>query len=142
MHRDGALSPGASGEDAARARRAPLKALIVGTVLQLLAAVLVHFVPSLVRANTYPVLAGTFALATGFLLARAARGSRYSRQLRNGFLTGAVSTFAGAGLFCLLGHLPLELLPTAVATGGVAGAVGVLPGAASVRPARKLVGSQ
>ena len=137
MHRDGALSPGASGEDAARARRAPLKALIVGTVLQLLASGLVHLVPPLARANMYPVLAGTFALTTGFLLARAARGSRYSRQLRHGFLTGAVSSLAGAGLFCLLGHLPLELLPTAVGTGGVAGAVGVVPGAASVRPDRQ-----
>ena len=137
MHRDGALSTGVSDASAGRERRAPLKATIVGTVLQLLASGLVHLVPLLVRANIYPVLAGTFAMATGFLLARAARGSRYSRQLRNGFLTGGVSTLAGAGLFCLLGHLPLELLPTAVGTGGVAGAVGVLPGAASVRPDRQ-----
>jgi hypothetical protein len=136
VHRDGALIPGGSGEAAARARRAPLKALIVGTLLQLLCTGVVHLVPALLRGNTYPVLAGVAALATGFLLARAARGSRFSRQLRNGFLTGAGSSLAGAGLFCLLGHLPLELLPTAVGTGGVAGAVGVLPGAASVRPAR------
>ena len=103
----------------------------------LLATGVVHFVPPLLRGNAYPVLAGVAALATGFLLARAARGTRYSRQLRNGFFTGGVSSLVGAGLFALLGHFPLELVPTAVGTGGVAGAVGVLPGAASVRPPRR-----
>ena len=137
MHRDGALTAPSPAETAARERRAPLKATIVGTILQLLAAGLVHFLAPLAGRNPYPLLAGGFALGTGFLLARAARGSRLSRQFRNGFLAAGVSSLAGGGLFALLGHLPLELLPTAVATGGVAGMVGVLPGAATVRPPRR-----
>ena len=137
MYRDGALSTAAFDEAAGRGRRAPLKATIVGTILQLLAAGLVHFVPPLAGATAYPVVAGGFALGTGFLLARAARGTRLSRQFRNGFFAAGTSSLAGAVLFCLLGHLPLELVPTAVVTGGVAGVVGVLPGAASVRPPRR-----
>ena len=126
MHGHGALSTAAAvapDEPAARFRRAAFKATVVGVVLQTLGAVLVHAIPPLLDGKFYPVLATLIAGLTGFLFARASRGTALGRQLRSGGLAAGTGGLAGAGLFSLLGHLPLELLPVAVITCSLTGAV-------------------
>lgn len=126
MHRHGALSAAAvvPDETGARYRRAAFKATVVGVVLQALGTALVHAIPALRAGKVYPVLATLVAGVTGFLFARAARWASLGRQLRGGALAAGASGVAGAGLFSLLGHLPAELLPVAVITCSVAGALG------------------
>ena len=126
MHGHGALSAAAVLPDptGARHRRAAFKAGVVGMVLQALGAVLVHAISPLLAGKLYPVLATLAAGFTGFLFARAARGASLGRQLRGGALAAGAGGIAGAGLFALLGDLPLELLPVAVITCSVSGAVG------------------
>ena len=126
MHGHGALSTAAAvapDEPAVRYRRAAFKATVVGVVLQSLGALLVHAIPPLLDGRLYPVLATLLAGFTGFLFARASRGSALGRQLRGGGLAAGTGGLAGAGLFSLLGHLPLELLPVAMITCSVTGAV-------------------
>ena len=136
MHRHGALSTAAVVPDqtAARPRRAAYKATVVGVVLQTLGTALVHAVPPLLAGKFYPVLATLIAGFTGFLFARAARGASLVRQLRGGALAAGASGVAGAGLFSLLGHLPAELLPVAMITSSVAGALGAPLGRIRGRP--------
>jgi len=126
VHRHGALSAAAvvPDETGARPRRAAFKATVVGVVLQTLGTALVHAVPPLLAGKFYPVLATLIAGFTGFLFARAARGASLVRQLRGGALAAGASGVAGAGLFSLLGHLPAELLPVAMITSSVSGALG------------------
>ena len=128
MHGHGALSTAAAtspDETAARYRRAAFKTTVTGVVLQTLVTVLVHAIPALLDGKVFPVLATLTAGFTGFLFARAARGTSLVRQLRGAGLAAGVSGFAGAGLFSLLGHLPAELLPVAGITCSVSGALGV-----------------
>jgi hypothetical protein len=126
VHGHGALSTAAVLPDptVARHRRAAFKATVVGVVLQTLGSALVHLVPPLLAGKFYPLLATLTAGLTGFLFARAARGASPGRQLGGGALAAGAGGGAGAGLFAVLGHLPLELLPDAVITCSVAGALG------------------
>jgi hypothetical protein len=126
VHGHGALSATAvlPEQTGARDRRAAFKAGVVGVVLQTLGTALVHAIPPLLTGKFYPVLATFTAGFTGFLFARAARGASLRRQLLGGALAAGAGGVAGAGLFVLLGDLPLELLPVAVISCSVTGALG------------------
>jgi len=115
---------GAPNEAAARLRRASFKSMVIGSVLQVLGALLVHFIPVFFTGNLYPVLATLTGAGTGFLYGRAARGASMARRLQGGALTAGTGGVFGTVLFALLGHLPFQLVPVAVITCSVAGALG------------------
>jgi hypothetical protein len=127
VHGAGALSgaPGAPHPEGARLRRAAAKSALLGAILHLAAALLVHLLPPLRAGRLYPVLAALAAGATGLLCARAARGAPVLRLLPAAGAAATAAGLTGALLLVLLGRLPLELLLVAAVTSGVAGLLGV-----------------
>jgi hypothetical protein len=127
VHGAGALSglPDAPLPEGARLRRAAVKSALLGAILHSAAALLVHLLPPLRAGRLYPVLAALAAGVTGFLCARAARGVPLPRRLAAAGLAATGAGLAGALLLVLLGRLPLELLPVAAISSGVAGLLGV-----------------
>lgn len=126
MHGHASLSavPAVADQAGARHRRAAFKSTVVGALLQILAALLIHLVPPFQAGNLYPVLATLASAITGFLFARAARGLSLGRHLRGGALAAGSSGILGTTLFAVLGHLSFQIVPIAVITCAVAGAVG------------------
>lgn len=125
MHRDGALttSPRLPDDPAARLRRVVLKAAILGAVLQIAGALLVHLVPPFLGGHLYPVLATLLAAGTGLLVARGVPDAPLAKLVRGAARAALGGGLAGVLVFALLGHLALEIAPVAVLTCGVAGAV-------------------
>lgn len=138
MHGDGALTavtaPGAA--EAPSARTARLKTLVVGTVLMGLLVLLVHLLEPLQTGKFYPVGATLVGAFIGFLYARAGRALRFAEQIGGAAWCAALTGALGTLGFGLLGHLPLQNVFIAGLTGAVAGALGALLGAVSVRPPR------
>ena len=128
MHGGGALSTAVTAPARADPRRAAFKSTVVGSVLQGLAALLVHLVPAFLTGKLYPVLATLTGSFTGFLFARAARGASLGKHLCGGAMVSGISGLLGAALFSMLGHLPTELVPVASVTSLIAGAIGVPAG--------------
>jgi hypothetical protein len=101
-----------------------VKALGIGTVLQVAMVLLGHFVPSLQAAGLFPVGGTAIGLLTGALAGRAMPAASAAGRATGGAFAGAGAGILGSLVSTALGDVPMN---NAVIAGGstlVAGGLG------------------
>ena len=102
-------------------RSALIRAVLIGTVLQLAMVVAGHFVPAI--ANLFAVGGMLISLVAGLLYARAAR-SAWGDSLIGGFLAGGICAFLGILVSYVLKDVTVDILWMGTLGSAVAGVVG------------------
>jgi hypothetical protein len=102
-------------------RSALIRAVLIGTVLQLAMVVAGHFVPAI--ANLFAVGGMLISLIAGVLYARAAKGA-WGDSLIGGFLAGGICAFLGILVSFLLKDVTVDILWMGTLGSAIAGVVG------------------
>lgn len=102
-------------------RSALIRAVLIGTVLQLAMVIAGHFVPAI--ANLFAVGGMLISLVAGVLYARAAKGA-WGDSLIGGFLAGGICAFLGILVSFLLKDVTVDILWMGTLGSAIAGVVG------------------
>lgn len=102
-------------------RSALVRAILIGTVLQLAMVVAGHFVPAI--ANLFAVGGMLISLIAGLLYVRAARGG-WGDSLIGGLIAGGVCALLGIVVSYLLKDVTATILLMGTASSAVAGLIG------------------
>jgi hypothetical protein len=98
-----------------------IRAVLIGTVLQLAMVIAGHFVPAI--ANLFAVGGMLISLVAGLLYARAAKGA-WGDSLIGGFLAGGICAFLGILVSYLLKDVTVDILWMGTLGSAIAGVVG------------------
>ncbi len=101
-----------------------VKAIGVGTGLQVLMVVIGHFIPSLQAANLFPIGGTLIGLVTGWLAGQGSAGAGLGKLATNGGIAGGLAGVLGSFVSTGLGDVPLGNAGIAGASTLVAGAIG------------------
>ncbi|MGH7561690.1 MAG: hypothetical protein ACRENB_11805 [Gemmatimonadales bacterium] len=88
------------------ARRAGLKAVVAGTILQLGMVAAGHLLPGLQEANLYPFIGTGIGALTAFWYGAASAGSTLVATILRGALAGGLAATLGATAAVTLGQIP------------------------------------
>ncbi len=102
-------------------RSALVRAVLIGTVLQLVMVVSGHFVPAI--AAQFAIIGMLISLVAGVLYVRAARGG-WGDSVIGGLIAGGVCAFLGILVSYLLKDVTMDILWMGTAGSAVAGLVG------------------
>ena len=102
-------------------RSALVRAVLIGTVLQLVMVVSGHFVPAI--AAQFAIIGMLVSLVAGVLYVRAARGG-WGDSIIGGVIAGGVCAFLGILVSYLLKDVTIDILWMGTAGSAVAGLVG------------------
>lgn len=102
-------------------RSALIRAVLIGTVLQLAMVIAGHFVPAV--ASLFAIVGMLISLIAGVLYVRAARGG-WGDSVIGGLIAGGLCAFLGILVSYLLKDVPVDILWMGTAGSAVAGLVG------------------
>jgi hypothetical protein len=112
--------------EAPTANPALLKAIVIGTVLQVAMVVAGHYTPAI--ADRFAVGGITISAVAGLLFSRWSGSKSAGAAAGGGVIAGAVSAFLGILVSYLLGDVPPSVLGFGTAGSAVSGAIGGLLG--------------
>lgn len=101
-----------------------LRALFIGTALQLTMILVGHLVPGLAQGNFFAIAGTTLGGVTGFLYGKWATGEGMGANAAGGATTGGIAGVLGAAASAGLGDVPLMTIGIAGASTVVTGAIG------------------
>lgn len=105
-------------------KTALLRALYLGTALQLTMILVGHLVPGLAQGNFFPIVGTTLGGVTGFLYGRWAKADGMGANAAGGATAGGIAGALGAAASAGLGDVPLMTIGIAGASTVVTGALG------------------
>jgi hypothetical protein len=109
-----------------------LRALFIGTALQLTMILVGHLVPGLAQGNFFAIVGTTLGAVTGFLYGRRATEGGMGPTAAAGAIAGGVAGVVGAAASAGLGDVPLTTIGIAgvstVVTGAIGGVLGRMLG--------------
>jgi|GEM_PF-1928385 len=113
-------------------KTALLRALYIGTALQLTMILVGHLVPGLAQGNFFAIVGTALGGVTGFLYGWWAKGDGMGPCAAGGAVAGGVAGAVGAAASAGLGDVPLATIGIAgvstVVTGAIGGVLGKVLG--------------